>query len=83
VNKPDFQFSFFKLTHLNQGAGHLNIDEFTSLYLEIVWVGFVNDTRKKNYLMLVSERFHSIPSVDDSKLVQGTNISKSYLKILH
>ena len=63
------------------GSGRLTYDEFTNLYLEIAWSGFIHDVRKNKakYLASGTGKFQT-PSTDVGVLFQGKKNTEGILK---
>jgi hypothetical protein len=64
----------------NYGSGRLTLHDFLGLYLESAWVGYINDMRKKNEVIIVDGRFHPVPSIDGAVLIKDRKNTDVFLK---
>jgi hypothetical protein len=48
--------------------------------LESAWVGYINDMRKKNEVIIVDGRFHPVPSIDGAVLIKDRKNTDAFLK---
>jgi hypothetical protein len=64
----------------NNGSGRLTLEEFSTLYLECAWIGYLNDARMNKELMLKDGKYHPIPSIENSVIVRDRKNTEQLLK---
>ena len=66
---------------LDNGSGRLTFEEFSLLYLESAWVGYLNDVRKsRGTVLMVDGKLHSLPSWAESTIVNDRRNTDFFLK---
>lgn len=64
----------------NNGSGQLTFDDFSTLYLESAWIGFINDARKNSEVVFKDGKYHPVPPIHDSVIVKDRKNTEQFLK---
>jgi hypothetical protein len=64
----------------SNGSGQLTLEEFSTLYLECAWIGYLNDARTNKELMLKNGKYHPVPPIDSSVIVRDRKNTEQLLE---
>lgn len=80
IGRSDNSISMFLSRYCSNRLGQLTLHEFTILYLEHAWVGYLNDARRNKDLTLNNGKYHPVPSTRESVIIKDRKNTERFLQ---